>query len=250
MMPIYISKRWRGWSGPIGAGCGSCKPARWNSLRRSNPTWSRSPSMLPEVYRLWQRSVDSYGCVSLHGLKYPVPAQALGQSVVVRETADRVIVLQGREELVVHAKKVEGSPAPPPAGPAPTPRRHPATTLAEEGKLQALGEEMGAYLQALKLARGPRYLWSLKKLYRLSCQYKTEDLLAAVAKAGAHRLFDVTRLETILLQHIAARDYFLPLTSEPEDYEQWPQYQQGAATPEPDLTAYAPTEDPDAQRDS
>ena len=206
------------------------------------------PLYIPEVYRIWQRGVDSYGCVSLHGQKYPAPAAYLGRSVVVRETKDRVILLDGRDEIANHAKKVEGSPAPLQAPHAP--RRQKSAQLAEEGKLKALGGVMEAYLQALKTERGPRYSWSLKKLYRLSCQYRAVDLLAAVGKAAGHRLFDVNRIETILLQDIAARDYFLPLDSQPEDYEAWPQYQQGAATPEPDLKNYAPEEEtPDDKRD-
>lgn len=199
------------------------------------------PVYIPEVYRIWQRSVDSYGCVSLHGLKYPAPAAYLEKELVVRETKDRVILLDGRAEVANHQKKVEGSPAPP--QPPHAPRRQKAAQLAEEGKLKALGGGMEAYLQALKLERGPRYIWSLKKLYRLLCQYKAEDVLAAVAKAFEHRLFDVNRIETVLLQDIAARDYFLPLNSQPEDYEAWPEYQQGAATPEPDLKNYAPEEE-------
>lgn len=99
---------------------------------------------------------------------------------------------------------------------------------------------MCAYLQALKVARGPRYFWSVRKLWRLFCQYRAEDLNAAVAKALAHRLFDVNRIETILLQNIAQNDYQLPLGFEVKDCEQNPQYLKGAATPEPDLNDYIP----------
>lgn len=215
------------------------------------------PIHIPEVYRIWPRGVDSYGCVSLHGLKYPAPAAYIDKGVTVRETKDRVILLDGHVEVANHEKKQEGGPAPSP--PAHAPRRQKSAQLAEEGKLKALGPGMAVYLQALKLERGPRYIWSLKKLYRLVCQYRADDVLAAVAKALEHRLFDVARIETILLQDIAARDYFLPLGSQPEDYEKWPQYQQGAATPEPDLKAYgpplsedagtAPEEDHDDRRD-
>ena len=207
------------------------------------------PLYIPEVYRIWQRGVDSYGCVSVHGQKYPAPAAYLGRSVIVRETKDRVILLDGRDEVANHAKKTEGSPAS--AQTPHAPRRQKSAQLVEEGKLKALGGVMETYLQALKTERGPRYIWSLKKLYRLSCQYRTADLLAAVGKAAGHRLFDVNRIETILLQDIAARDYFLPLDSQPEDYEAWPQYQQGATTPEPDLKNYAPEEEPpDDKRDT
>ena len=65
----------------------------------------------------------------------------------------------------------------------------------------------------------------------------------AVARAAEHRLFDVSRLETILLQDIAEREYRLPLEPQAEDYEDWPQYRQGAVTPEPDLKLYAPDQE-------
>jgi len=109
---------------------------------------------------------------------------------------------------------------------------------------------MSAYLSALKLARGPRYFWSVRKLWRLYCQYRAEDIKAAVAKAHEYRLFDVNRIETILLQDVAQRDYQLPLGFEEKDCENNPQYRQGAATPEPDLKDYIPDpegEDTDAR---
>jgi hypothetical protein len=75
--------------------------------------------------------------------------------------------------------------------------------VVEEGKLKALGAGMTAYLEALKIARGPRYFWSARKLWRLRCQYHDADLMVAVARAHEHRLFDVHQIETILPQTIA-----------------------------------------------
>ncbi len=206
------------------------------------------PLYVPEVYRLWPRTVDAYGCVSLEAFKYPVPAAYISKELQVRETKDRVIVMDGHQEVAVHDKKMPGSPQAPPR-PAAAPRRLKKALLAEEGKLQALGEPMSAYLSALKVARGPRYFWSVRKLWRLSCQYPAEDLRAAVGKAHEHRLFDVNRIETILLQDVAQREYQLPLGFEAQDCEGNPQYRQGAATPEPDLKDYIPApegEDTDA----
>jgi transposase len=208
------------------------------------------PLYVPEVYRLWPRTVDAYGCVSLEESKYPVAAAYIGKELQVRETKDRVIVLDGHREVVVHNKKVPGSPQAPLPQLAAAPRRQKSATLAEEGKLQALGDPMSAYLLALKAARGPRYFWSVRKLWRLYCQYRAEDLKAAVAKASEHRLFDVNRIETILLQDVAQRDYQLPLSFEAHDCGDNPQYREGAATPEPDLKDYIPDpqgEDKDAR---
>jgi transposase len=207
------------------------------------------PLYVPEVYRLWSRTVDAYSCVSLEDFKYPVPAVYIGKELQVRETKDRVIVLDGHQEVAVHAKKTPGSPPSEWPRPAAAPKRQNSAKLAEEGKLQALGEPMSAYLSALKVARGPRYFWSVRKLWRLFCQYRAEDLKAAVAKAHEHRLFDVNRIETILLQDVAQKDYQLPLGFEAQDCQDNPQYRQGAATPEPDLKDYIPDptgEDPDA----
>ncbi len=205
------------------------------------------PMHVPEVYRIWQRGVDAYSCVSVDEAKYPVPAAYIGKELIVRETKDRVIVLDGHREVANHKKRLPGDT---PIKPSPhAPRRQKTAQLAEEEKLKAVGEGMRAYLSALKVERGPRYIWSVRKLHRLLCQYKTEDLAAAVAKAAEHRLFDVARIETILLQDIATRDYYLPLGGAVEEYEKSPQYQAGAATAEPDLSAYAPKGNDDDRRD-
>ena len=205
------------------------------------------PLYVPEVYRLWPRGVDAYSDVRLDEFRYRVPAAYIGKELQVRETKDRVIVLDGHQEVVVHKKKMPGDPPAVPLRPIAAPRR-PSAKLAEEGKLQALGEPMSAYLVALKTARGPRYFWSVRKLWRLYCQYRDEDLKAAVVKAHEHRLFDVNRIETILLQDVAQKDYQLPLGFEAQDCENNPEYRQGAATPEPDLKDYIP--DPEGDDDA
>jgi len=206
------------------------------------------PLYIPEVYRLWPRTVDAYSCVRLDEFRYPVPSAYIGKELQVRETKDQVIVLDGHKEVAVHDKKMPGSPQAPLPRPASAPRREKSALLAEEGKLQALGGPMTSYLSALKAARGPRYFWSVRKLWRLFCQYQAEDIRAAVAKAHEHRLFDVNRIETILLQDVAQRDYQLPLGFEAEDCQNNPQYRQGAATPEPDLKDYIP--DPEGENNN
>lgn len=197
------------------------------------------PLFIPEVYRLWPRTVDPYGCVSVHGYKYPAPAAYIGKDLLVRETKDRVILQDGHEELANHLKKIEGSPQAAILHPA-APRRQKSAQLAEEGKLKATGEAMTAYLAALKAARGPRYFWSVRKLWRLLCQYRDADLLAAVTRAHEHGMFDVNRIEAVLLQNVAQSDYQLPLGFEAADFEDLPEYRRGAVTPEPDLSEYIP----------
>ena len=207
------------------------------------------PIYVPEVYRTCWRIVDGEGRVSLDAYKYPVPGPGayIGKELMLRETKDRVIVLDGNREVATHEKRVLGQPQPPLPRPASAPRQLKATKSAEEDKLKALGEPLGAYLEALKTARGPRYFWNLRKLWKLLCHYQAEDLKAAVAKAQKHRVFDAERVETILLQDLGHRDYQLPLRFEADDFKASLDYRQGAVAPETDLKDYVPGGDKDAR---
>jgi len=201
------------------------------------------PLHMPEVYRLCARTVDAYGCVSLHGQKYPVLAGYIGHEVQLRETKDSVIVVDGHKELARHPKKIEGSPQPP-AEPltTPVPRRQKTAKLEEESKLRALGEVVSGYLDLLKTARGARYFWSVRRLWQLVCRYKSEEFAAAVARAREHRLFDVNRIETILLQGIARDEYELPLgwNSPTGGNVTGDGCRDSAVTPKPDISGYIP----------
>jgi len=206
------------------------------------------PLYVPEVYRTWRRIVDGESRVSLDAFKYPVPADYIGKELWLRETKDRVIVLDGHLEVAAHVKRVEGQAQPASPRPAAAPRRQKSAKLAEEDKLNALGEPLGSYLDALKTAKGPRYFWSVRKLWRLLCQYQAEDLRRAVEKAQAHRLFDVDRVETILLQDLAQRDYQLPLGFDAAGLETLPDYRRGAVAPETNLKDYIPPEEDEDAR--
>ena len=169
------------------------------------------PLYIPEVYRIHRRLVDAYSCVSMDALKYPVPPSYIGKEILIRETLDKIVVLDGHREIAVHKRKFEGA-TPEVLPSVPLLRRARTAHLAEEPKLLALGEGMKPYLEALKKERGPRYIWSLRKLFQLMCQYTSDDLLRAVETAARHRIFDVRRVETILLQNLAEREYRLPLS--------------------------------------
>jgi len=64
-----------------------------------------------------------------------------------------------------------------------------------------------------------------------------------VAKAGEHGLFDVRRVETILLADLARQEYMLPM--EPQDYEDSEGFIKGAGTQPSDMSQYGIEEDDD-----
>jgi len=126
------------------------------------------------------------------------------------------------------------------------PSRKPKTAVPEEERLKALGPEMAAYLARLKSERGHRYVWSLRKLYAVLCQHKAEDVLKAVAKANEHGLFDVGRIEAIIIADLAGQEYMLPM--ETQDYEDSPEFQKGAGTPPSDLSQYGLEDSPEEDK--
>jgi len=208
------------------------------------------PLHVPEVYQLHRREVDAYGYVHLHGMRYSAPAKAFGRAVTVRETQGEVILLDGHEELARHPKLsgTDGRIQSTLAGHEYRRGRRPPASLPEDSRLRALGPAMADYLDQLKLRRKHRYGWSVRKLYAILCQYKTEDLLRAVELAAAHGLYDVGRIEGVLLRNLARQEYLLPL--EPQDYEQDPGFIKGASTPPSDLSPYDVEIDPEEHDDA
>lgn len=201
------------------------------------PHLTQLPLYVPEVYEIHRRTVDAYGYVHLHGMAYSAPAKALGTTVTVRESEKEIVLLQGHEELARHGKILgsEGHRQSTLEGHERRGRR-PKSVLPEEERLKAMGPAMSDYLTRLKIRRGHRYVWSLRKLYALLCQHKTEDLLRAVERAAEHGLYDVGRIETIILGEMARQDYLLPM--EPQDYETSAEFLKGESTPPSDLSQY------------
>ena len=205
------------------------------------------PLYVPEVYQIHRRDVDAYGYVNLHAMRYSAPAKALGSSVTVRESDKEVVLLKGNEELARH-KKLSGADGRVQSTLPGHERRgsYPRSILPEETRLKGLGREMSEYLTRLKAERGVRYAWSLRKLYGLLCQHRTEDFLRAVARASEHGLFDVKRIESVLLSELARQEYLLPM--EPQEYEDSEGFRRGAGTPPSDLSQYGFEEGDDHAR--
>lgn len=202
------------------------------------------PLYVPEVYQIHRRDVDAYGYVSLHGMRYSAPAKALRQTVTVRESDKEVVLLQGHEELARHEKIRVSEGRSHATLPAHERRRKhpPSAVMPEETRLMELGEGMADYLARLKVERGGRYVWSLRKLYALLCQHRTEDFLNAVARASEHGLFDVKRIEGVLLGELARQEYLLPM--EQENYQDSDNFRKGGGTLPSDLSQYGIDTDP------
>ena len=169
------------------------------------------PAWIPQVYRLHQRLVDIEGYVALHTNRYSVPLGWIGRRVEVRETTDQIEIQLGARHLVRHRRLAEaehqrillGEHRPPRGQGLPRPDPHP-----EEKAILASVPEIADYLAALKQRTRKVLTLALRQLLRLVREYPREPLLAAVGEAARYGLYDLDRLERMILRRVA-REYFL-----------------------------------------
>lgn len=168
------------------------------------------PAWIPEVYRLHERTVDVEGYVSLHSTRYSVPVSWIGRRVEIRETRDKVEIELDARHLVTHARTVApmqritlAEHKPPRGERVKLIERNP-----EEQAILHTAPEIAGYVTELKQKGRKVVALSLRQLLRLLREYPREPFLAAVREAAQYGLYDLDRLERMILRRVA-RDYFL-----------------------------------------
>jgi len=168
------------------------------------------PGWIPEVYRLYQRLVDIEGYVVLHSNRYSVPLEWMGRRVEVRETRDKVEIQLDARRLVTHRRIAEAEHQrvllaehrPPRGQRAPRPDPHP-----EEKAIVTTVPELAEYVAGLKQRSRKMITFALRQLLRLVREYPREPLLGAVREAAHYGLYDLDRVERMILRRVA-REYF------------------------------------------
>jgi transposase len=169
------------------------------------------PVWIPEVYRLHERMVDVEGYVALHSNRYSVPVTWIGRRVEVRESKDKVEIQLDARNLVTHQRIAEAEHQrvmlpqhrPPRGQGIKRTDLHPE----EQAILKAV-PEIADYVMALKKHGRKLVALALRQLLRLVRDYPREPLLAAVREAARYGLYDLDRVERMILRRVA-RDYFL-----------------------------------------
>src|SRR6185436_4202729 len=180
--------------------------AEWPALRRL-PPW------LPEVYQLHQRIVDLEGYIHVDGHIYSVPYQLIGKAVEVRETKDHVRVYVGPREVAVHDKAIATGKQRRTLPEHRPPRGQQAvhtTSLPEERELAAAGAPFADYAKTLKQRSGLRWPVALRRLAQMRHDYPAQPLVAAIDEAARYGLYDLDRLERMILRKIATAYFVVP----------------------------------------
>jgi transposase len=179
------------------------------------------PAWIPEVYRLHQRTVDVEGYVSVNSIRYSVPVAWIGHRVEVRETRDKIEIEMDARHIVTHARAVTplsqrvtlAAHRPPRGEGVKRSDPHP-----EEKAIVEAAPEAALYVAALKQKSRKVVALALRQLLRLLREYPREPFLAAVQEAARYGLYDLDRLERMILRRVA-REYFLLLDPDTDSHD-------------------------------
>jgi hypothetical protein len=161
------------------------------------------PLVWPPVYEVCERVVDLSGYVSLDANRYSIPERLVGQTVTVYKYPTRIEIHHRHGVVATHPRLI-GQRDARSTDPAhhPTPARA-SRTPALEAQLRHDSPELEAYVRALKQRGHGRGLRALRRLLEIQRTYPREPFLAAVRQAAHYGLYDLGRLEKLILQQVA-----------------------------------------------
>ncbi len=167
------------------------------------------PAHLPPAYQAFSRIVDVAGYAFLETNRASVPERLIGKEVEVYKYPQQVKVLFRHREVAEHPRLVG--------------QRHGQNTLKahrraqrrqtyqgpcdEERLLCGESEVLNRYVAGLKKRSPGRGVARLRRVLALRRTYPREAFLGAIEKALHYGLYDLNRLENLILEQVAG-DFF------------------------------------------
>lgn len=175
------------------------------------------PPYIPPVYQTLYRTVDVAGYVPVDTNRYSVPERFIGKEVEVHKLWDRVEVFFKNQKVADHPRlldkretRITAQGHHPPfnrqkahEGPCP-----------EEKALLGQQEWLNQFVEGLKRRSPGRGVMPMRRLLDLKRTYPPEAFEKAVVQALRYGLYDLARLEQMILSQVAG-DFF-PLEEEEE----------------------------------
>jgi hypothetical protein len=169
------------------------------------------PAYLPPVYQCLFRIVDNMGYVSVDINRYSVPERFVGKKVQVHKSWDRIEIYFGRRKIADHKRCIGKSNArslDPSHHLCKYPSRN--SPSREEKQLCGHSQTLDLYVAQIKKRSRGRAVRPLRKLLDLQRTYPPPAFEAACRQALHYGLFDLTRLERMILERIAGDFFCIP----------------------------------------
>ncbi len=168
------------------------------------------PPFTPPVYQSCFRVGDIQGYVQLETNRYSVPHKLVGAKFEVQKHWNRVLIYD-KQKLVAEHKRIidkkETRTTLPGHHPPLNRKRSHQGPAKEELLLLGKNEDLDRYIENLKKRSHGRGVVNLRRLLNLQRTYPLESFMAGISKALTYGLYDLSRLEKIILDNIAG-DFF------------------------------------------
>jgi len=175
------------------------------------------PAVLPPVYEVFERVVDLYGYVSVDTNRYSVPERFVGKTLTVYKYPAEIQIFNRGTPLATHPRLINQRDAKHTiAHHHTTPQRTPRAPALEEQLLRGEAPVLEHYAAALKQHSPRQSVRQLRRLLEMKRTYPATPFLAALEQALRFGLFDLGRLEKLILQHVAG-DFFNLDSDSPDD---------------------------------
>jgi transposase len=176
------------------------------------------PNALPPVYEAFERVVDLYGYVSVDTNRYSIPERFVGQSVTVYKYPADIRICRRGTEIARHPRLIDQRDAR-----HTLPEHHPTPVRVSRGP--ALEEKLLAghhpslerYAATLKQRAHGRGVRALRRLLELKRTYPSGPFLAAIEQALQFGLFDLGRLEKLILKQVIGDFFSLDAGADDDD---------------------------------
>jgi transposase len=168
------------------------------------------PSFIPPVYELHHRIVDSHGFINLETQSYSVHQKYIGKQMDVYKYEETIEIYDQHDCIAKHPRltgerhqksRLKGHHE------MLRTRLHPSNPSTPETLLRHDSELLNHYLDQLKKRVRGKGHFAMQRLLNLKRTYPKEAFYQAIKQASHYGLYDIHRLETIILKFIAG-DFF------------------------------------------
>lgn len=168
------------------------------------------PPHIPLVYKSMQRIVDTSGYVTVDTNRYSAPEKLCAQHVEVLKSWDTITIYHKHQKLADHKRLIDKKD-----GKVTLPGHHQPlynkkskrVALKEEKALLGRSDTLDQYVAEIKKSSYGSGRRKLQKLLALQRTYPADAFETAVEKALHYGLYDLLRLENLILSFVAG-DFF------------------------------------------
>lgn len=163
------------------------------------------PSVMPPIYDLRHRVVDVQGYINLEKQRYSVPQKYIYKQVDVYSYEKNVEVYHQHQCIAKHPRLI-GAPNQRSKIPGHHEKLHRRSNRINPCKEEILLREdeiLNQYIDQLKQRLGGKARRSLRKLLQLKRTYPDEAFYKAMMQALHYNLYDIQRVENIILKYVA-----------------------------------------------